>query len=52
MRVSQRCLERKGERCIPVLVEEEDGSTALKESVGSRETGETATDDDDLSHLL
>lgn len=30
-----------------MLVEEEDICTALEESVGSRETGETAANDDD-----
>ena len=37
---------------VRLLVEEEDACTPLEESVSSRETSETTTDDDDLSHLL
>jgi hypothetical protein len=35
-----------------LLVEEENIGSTLQEGVGGRETGETATDDDDLGHLL
>ena len=35
-----------------MLVEEEDIAATLEESVRGRKTGETTTDDDDLSHLL
>lgn len=35
------------EQYIPLLVEEEDICPALEEGVGSRETGETAADDND-----
>ena len=33
---------------VPLLVKEKNVCAALKEGVGSRETGETAADDDDL----
>jgi len=35
---------------IRLFVEEDDIGAPLEESVGSRETGETTTDDDDASH--
>ena len=35
-----------------MLVEEEDICASLEECVSGRETCETATDDDDLSHLI
>ena len=34
-----------------LLVEQENAGSALEEGVCGGETGETATDDDDLSHL-
>lgn len=40
---------RTGEN-LPLLIEEQDAGTTLKKSVGGRETCETASDDDDLSH--
>ena len=35
-----------------LLVEHKDAGPPLEEGVGGRETSETTTDDDDLSHLL
>ena len=35
---------------LPLLVKEQDIGAALEESVGGGETGETASDDDNLSH--
>ena len=35
-----------------LLVEHKDACPPLEEAVGGRETSETTTDDDDLSHLL
>jgi len=37
---------------IPLLVEEENISASLEESVSGRETGETASDNDDLCHYI
>ena len=35
---------------VRLFVEEDDIGASLEKSVGSRETGETTTDDDDASH--
>lgn len=37
--------------CVRLLVEKENTSATLEKSVGSGETGETATNDNNLGHL-
>lgn len=37
---------------IPLLIQEKDIRTALKEGVRSRETSETTANNDDLSHWI
>jgi hypothetical protein len=50
--VSQLDTHEKMRLDLPLLVNEEDIAAALENSVSSRKTGETTTDDDNLSHCV